>query len=100
MADNFYTFGQIKPVASHGKQVIDAGNNHIADCINEDVARFIARAYNSHHELLEGAKAMHKAIDILFAERIRADEDFRCTKSVAWPLLVQGHQAIKNAERK
>ena len=56
------------------------------------------RLRNSHDALLAALKAQHEAIDILFAMLIERDKTFFPSKSVVWPLMLQGIAAIAAAE--
>lgn len=51
-------------------------------------------------KLLAACEAQHQAIDLLLAQQLSQSVDFRPTKSVAWPAVEQGHQAIQTARVK
>lgn len=49
-------------------------------------------------DLLAACKAQHDIIDRLMVMVILKDPAFRPTKSVAWPVILQGNAAIAKAE--
>jgi hypothetical protein len=49
-------------------------------------------------DMLAALKAQHRALDILMAALVLSDPTFLPSKSVVWPLIMQGTDAIKKAE--
>ena len=63
-------------------------------------AAFIVRACNSHDQLVAAVKAQHSAIDTLMAHLIHLDPNFKPTKSIIWPAVVAGNEALAAAGAK
>lgn len=79
------------PICSEPRSVEVARCEELADAV------LVAAA----PELLKACKAMHQALDMLLAQRIAEsprEATFMPTQSPAWPAVVQGNAAIKQAE--
>lgn len=63
------------------------------------IAGALMRRGDVNGDLLAAAEAQHQAIDILLATVAAQDRTFMPTKSVVWPMMVQGHKAIEAAKR-
>jgi hypothetical protein len=91
------TFILAKDVNGHDVTVAAVYPQGVAGCEMEGNANLIKAA----PKMAEALKAQHEAIDMLFAMLIQRDKTFFPSKSgQPWEAMVQGNQALAEAEGK
>ncbi len=70
------------PVTCTGKEILDCDNDHVADCVSEDIAAAICGFLNKHFIMLDGLKLAKNVMDkaelyeskLYFADYLKVQE--------------------------